>query len=91
MTAADLIHRPGPSNQSAPIPPSFPQSSEANRYIEGVLKQILENQTDMTARQNDLINRERQRTAREALNIPDNNRNVFPVNRNGGRNYLTPV
>ena len=69
-----LINRPGPSAASASTapPPPFPQESEANSYIASVLKQILENQKDMKARQDNLINKERLRTARELSNTPVN-------------------
>ena len=71
-----LINIPGPSTQFASIPPSTP-SHNPNSPIQDILNQIFENQQDMKNRQNDLVEKERQRTAREALNMPDSNRNVF--------------
>ena len=68
-------HRPGPSTQSVPTPPTESQ------HIKNILKQILKNQDDMTARQNELEDRERERyAAPQPLNhnfIPEHNRNVF--------------
>ena len=100
MTPHDQgFNRPGPSTQSSLIPPSIPHPQNANSPIQDVLEQILANQKRMSDRQDTLIEKERQRTAREALNVPQMKHYIyliiiemfFLVNRNGGRKYLTPV
>ena len=90
---SDFINRPGSSSQSAPItlpiqipPPTQPpqpvQTPEpVNKHLQDILTQILTNQNDMALKLNTLTEKERQRSAREALNASGNqvsdNNNVF--------------
>ena len=81
----NLIHRPGPGTQSAPINnapgPStqsapIPRDTEDNNYIKGILMQLLESQKLMTVRHDNLVEQVR-RNALSASKEPVTNNNVF--------------
>ena len=72
----DLIHRPGPSTQSSQVP------FNPNSHIQDAFELINKNIQRMSDRQEELIEKERLRTARESntpapVYVPDTNNHVF--------------
>ena len=73
---------PGTSTQAAHIPHSVPQPHNPNSQIQDALELINKNLQRMSDRQDDLIDKERARTARELntpapVHVPDHNNHVF--------------
>ena len=83
-----LLNIPTSSTQSDPIIPLLqPVPPQPNQVMQDILQEILKNQQGMADKQNVLIEKERVRTAREALNASgghiDNNNQV-----DGNRNVV---